>query len=187
LTDELTRTGFWFLRHGETEWNTRNLAQGSVETRLNSKGLEQAQAAATALMGRGIATLVTSPLQRARETADIVGTAIGLIPVVEHDLHETSYGVEEGLVMGAWFEDWVAGISTPHGAESFEQLTARAVRAINRCLLLAAPVLIVSHGAFFRAVRASMGLDRNVRTPNATPYWCAFGDQGWELTGLKTA
>jgi probable phosphoglycerate mutase len=184
MTD-LVRKGFWFLRHGETDWNARNLAQGSVETRLNARGLEQAHAAAAALTGHGIAGLFSSPLTRARETADVVGTATGLIPIIEHDLRETSYGVEEGLVMSGWFDDWVAGVSTPHGAESFAELTARAVAAVNRCLAAPSPVLIVSHGAFFRALRAAMGLDRNVRTPNATPYWCSFGENGWELTGIK--
>jgi len=181
---ELTRTGFWFLRHGETDWNARNLAQGNVETHLNAKGLEQAHAAAAALMGRGIVSLFSSPLARARETANVVGTATGLIPVIERDLRETSYGIEEGLVMSGWFDDWVAGVSTPEGAESFQELSTRAVSAINRCLEAPGPILIVSHGAFFRALRAAMGLDRNVRTPNATPYWCAFGEQGWELNGI---
>jgi len=181
----LTRTGFWYLRHGETDWNTRDLAQGSVETKLNSNGLEQAHAAAAALEGRGIVTMFSSPLGRARQTAEIVGNVIGLIPVIEYDLRETSYGVEEGFVMSGWFDDWVAGVSTPDGAESFEDLSARAVGAVNRCVGAPGPVLIVSHGAFFRALRAAMGLDRHVRTPNATPYWCSYGESGWELTGIK--
>jgi len=187
LMPALKRIGFWFLRHGETDWNTRNLAQGSVETQLNATGLEQAQRAAVALTGRGIAALFSSPLARARATADVVGAATGLIPVIEHDLRETSYGVEEGFEMGGWFDDWVACRGTPDGAESFHELTARAVKAVNRCLAtpgLAGPVLIVSHGAFFRALRGAMGLEPNIRTPNATPYWCAYGENGWELNRL---
>jgi len=185
LKPQLDRTGFWFLRHGETDWNTRNLAQGSVETKLNARGQEQAEAAAEALKGRGIASLFSSPLVRARETADLVGDAIGVMPVIEPDLRETSYGIEEGKVMGEWFGDWTAGNFTPDGAESFDHLMARAVGAVNRCLAFPAPVLIVSHGAFFRALRGAMGLERNVRTPNATPFWCAHGQNGWQLNPLN--
>jgi probable phosphoglycerate mutase len=183
----LLPTSFWFLRHGETDWNTRNLAQGSVETRLNARGQEQAESAAKTLRDRGIARLFSSPLMRARETAEIVGTALDLIAHFEPALRETSYGVEEGRPMDGWFDDWVAGRVTPDGAEHFDHLTARAVEAVNQCTGQPGPVLIVSHGAFFRALRGAMGLEKNVRTPNATPFWCAFGENGWELTAVKIA
>ena len=58
---------------------------------------------------------------------------------------------------------------------------ARAVAAINRALARPAPVLVVAHGALFRAVRAEMGLEANVRTPNATPLFCEPGEP-WTLT-----
>jgi broad specificity phosphatase PhoE len=185
----LIQTGFWFLRHGETDWNTRQLAQGSVETHLNAHGVEQAERAAVALQNRGIVRIFSSPLTRARQTADVVGEALGLIPAFEPDLRETSYGVEEGKVMSLWFDDWVAGNFTPEGAESFEQLTARAVLAVNRCLSvsISAPVLLISHGAFFRTIRNVMGLPRNVRTPNATPLWCDGRNGTWEVTELRVA
>ena len=82
--------------------------------------------------------------------------------------------------MTEWFNDWVAGHYTPPDAESFHSLRSRAVTAINRALAKPSPVLIVAHGALFRALRAEMGLEPNVRTPNATPYWCEPG-QPWRL------
>ena len=182
---KLAPVGFWFLRHGETDWNAANLAQGRVETRLNARGLQQAEAAAAALRDRGIGRLWSSPLLRARQTADVVGDAIGLVPAFDPDLRETSYGVEEGKPMDDWFADWTAGLSTPDGAESFDELSARAVLAVNRCIGDGGPALIVSHGALFRSLRSAMGLDRNVRTPNAVPIWCAPVESGWQLTALR--
>ena len=52
----------------------------------------------------------------------------------------------------------------------------RRVRALAR----PAPVLVVAHGALFRALRAEMGLEPNVRTPNAMPFWCEPGSP-WAL------
>ncbi len=83
--------------------------------------------------------------------------------------------------MAEWFQTWVDGDFTPEGAESFPALRARAVRVANRCLLQPAPVLIVAHGALFRALRAEMGLEPNYRTPNGIPYFCEPGAP-WTLT-----
>ena len=47
---------------------------------------------------------------------------------------------------------------------------------MNAALLRPAPVLVIAHGALFRAVRAEMGLPPNVRTPNAAPLLCVPGD-----------
>jgi probable phosphoglycerate mutase len=60
----------------------------------------------------------------------------------------------------------------------------RAKAALNRALAHPAPVLVVAHGALFRATRAEMGLEPNVRTPNGTPYWCEPGTP-WTLTEAK--
>jgi broad specificity phosphatase PhoE len=169
----LRRTGFWYLRHGETDWNAHNLSQGNVDIPLNAAGVQQAHAAAPILVGRGIATIVASPLQRARITAEIVGATLGLPVNFDPDLHEVSYGVMEAKPMhAAWFADWVAGRHTPEGAESFADLTARAVNAVNRALDNPPLVLVVAHGAVFRGLRAAMGLKPDVRLANATPTWC---------------
>ncbi len=100
---------------------------------------------------------------------------------VDEGLREVSFGAHEGQVMAEWFNDWVAGSFTPPNGESFADLRARAVAAINRALSRPAPVLVVAHGALFRALRAEMGLEPNVRTPNAMPYFCEPGTP-WSLT-----
>ncbi len=168
----LQPVGFWFLRHGQTDWNAQDLSQGSVEIPLNETGLAQARAAAEMLRGRGIATLVSSPLGRARVTAEIAGRVIERPVLIEEGLREVAFGVQEGQPMGEWFGHWVAGEFTPEGAESFASLRSRGVAAINRLLGHPPPLLVVAHGALFRAIRAEMGLDPNFRTPNAVPIFC---------------
>jgi probable phosphoglycerate mutase len=155
-----------------------------VDIPLNPVGLAQAHAAAAKLRHRGIASIVASPLSRARATADIVGAALGAPVRLDDALREGRFGVQEGQPMAGWFAAWVDGAFTPQDGEPFDALCARAVAAVNRALELPAPLLIVGHGAFFRGLRAAMGLERNQRMPNATPVLCEPDDAAWRLTAV---
>jgi 2,3-bisphosphoglycerate-dependent phosphoglycerate mutase len=168
----LPAIGFWFLRHGETDWNAQGLSQGAVDVPLNAIGEAQARRAAELLSGTNIASIVASPLARARRTAETAAAALGLPVAFDAELREVAFAGREGQPLAGWFEDWIAGTMTPPGAESFADLRARALRAVTRALAAPAPVLIVAHGAFFRALRAEMRLPADVRTPNAVPIFC---------------
>jgi probable phosphoglycerate mutase len=172
MATRLNPVPFWFLRHGETDWNAQGLSQGSTDIPLNSIGLAQAARAARTLAGiGGIATIVASPLVRARVTAEIAAEALG-------------------QPMGDWYDDWIAGTYTPAGAEPFAVLLERAVAAVNRATAMPAPVLVVAHGALFRALRLAFGHEPNVRTPNALPISClppAAGGTVWEVTPAALA
>ena len=180
----LERRAFWFLRHGETDWNARALSQGNVDVPLNEIGVAQAARAAEMLRGRGIRSIASSTLSRARDTAEMVAGVLKLPVQLDDALREVSFGVQEGQPMADWFDDWVEGRMVPEGAESFAALRARAVAAVNRALGMEPPVLVVGHGAVFRALRAEMGLPANVRTPNAMPFLCEPGDP-WTLTAAE--
>lgn len=184
--DKIHPIAFWFLRHGETDWNIKDLSQGNVDIPLNDTGLAQARSASLELRNKGIKSVISSPLSRARVTAEIAGAQLGLPVQIDEGLREVSYGVQEGVPMAAWgFQQWVDGMLTPDGAESFPALTTRAVAAVNRCIARPAVVLVVGHGALFRALRGAMGHEPNVRTRNAIPVWCeppADPAKPWQLT-----
>lgn len=186
-TDMIHPVAFWFLRHGETDWNAQNLSQGNVDIPLNETGLAQARSAALLLRGKGIRSLVSSPLSRARVTANFAATELGLPVQIDDGLREVAFGVQEGKPMAEWFQPWVDGLLTPDGAESFPSLTRRAVAAINRCLSQTPPVLVVAHGALFRAIRGAMGHEPNVRTRNAVPIWCEPPTRGTKVWGITYA
>ena len=178
---------FWFLRHGETDWNARGVSQGNIDIPLNATGLAQARAAADKLRNRGIATIISSPLSRARVTAEFVGEALEVPVAIDADLREVAFGIQEGQQMSGWFADWVAGRFTPEGAETFAALRRRAVGATNRATAQPPAVLVVAHGALFRSVRAAMGIEPNMRTPNAVPIFCEpprDGAAAWTLSPL---
>lgn len=179
---KLTRVAFWFLRHGETDWNAQGISQGNVDIPLNAVGLAQARSAALLLRNRGIATIVASTLSRARVTAEIVAETLALPVRLDDGLREVAFGVQEGQTMGNWFGDWIDGRFTPEGAEPFAVLRGRAVAAVNRATALPPVVLVVAHGALFRGLRFAMGLETNVRTQNAMPLFCEPTASGWTLT-----
>ncbi|GBR01829.1 histidine phosphatase family protein [Acetobacter oeni] len=175
----LSSTSYWYLRHGETDWNRQGLSQGRTDIPLNANGLAQAEVAGTilaehAVQDMRIERIVSSPLTRALRTAEIAADALersGARPslTVDKGLEEVCFGDQEGRPMGDWYDDWIEGHYTPPGAEPFTLLRDRAVNAVNRALSGSGMVMIVAHGALFRALRSAMCLPVNVRLPNAVP------------------
>ena len=148
----LNPTPFYFIRHGETDWNKMRLMQGQTDTPLNPNGIVQAQAAADLLATRKIVTICHSPLRRAKHTAELIAEksqARAVVPVA--GLMESNFGVYEGHPIGPWHEGWSTGDELPDG-ETYVAFLERSRHAINECLAHPGPVLIVAHGGTFRAL-----------------------------------
>ena len=185
MTDpDLLHRAFWFLRHGETDWNRAHRTQGSTDIPLNETGLAQAHRAAAALHGQAIRQVISSPLIRARQTAEIVAATLDVPLRIEPDLREAAFGAHEGEVMGAWFAAWAAGEAIPEGGESFAAVKSRAIRAINIILATTVPTLLVAHGGLFRTVRSALGYSAAVRTPNGIPLLCTPTTTGWHISEI---
>ena len=150
---------FFYLRHGETDWNREHRAQGHNDIPLNAAGIAQAHAACEPLARCAITTICASPLARARVTAEIVNQTLRRPLVVIDALKECGYGPYEGQVRGDWFKSWRRG-ETPDGAESFEGFMARALDGINRALAHPGPVLIVAHAGIYWAIQRHARLER---------------------------
>ena len=174
---------FFFLRHGETDWNTQGLTQGRTDIPLNANGRAQAEAAAQRVLHAGITRIVCSTLGRARATAHTVSLALNLPVTEDPDLREAMFGDQEGKPMGHWYDQWVTNAYTPEGGETFTDLQTRIIPAINRAIAPPGCALVVGHGAMFRAIRAAMGLSPAVRTENGIPLRCIPG-LPWELVPL---
>jgi broad specificity phosphatase PhoE len=178
----LPGTPFWFLRHGETDYNAKGLSQGALDISLNEAGRAQAELAGPTLKNRGILAIISSPMLRTRETTAIVNASLNLPITYEPDLREVIFGGMEGKPLLPWFHDWMAGTYTPEGAESFAALTARVEAVMHRLLALPGPILIVAHGGVFRAIRAIFGLEAEGLTPNAQPLYCDQQAGKWRIT-----
>ncbi|SMC22647.1 probable phosphoglycerate mutase [Andreprevotia lacus DSM 23236] len=141
----LTPVPFYFLRHGETDWNAAYRAQGRQDIPLNTRGRQQARDAALRLHDCGIRTICSSPLLRARETADIIAQGLGLSINTVQDLQEAHLGPFEGSMPGRWLQRWRGG-HTDAGMESHAGFQQRTQAAIHEALTQPGPVLIVAHG-----------------------------------------
>jgi broad specificity phosphatase PhoE len=80
------------IRHGETEWNVEGRYQGQADPPLNSKGRQQARSLARELSGAGLELLISSPLKRAAETAQILAEILGLPVFLDNRLMEIHQG-----------------------------------------------------------------------------------------------
>ena len=149
-------TRFLLLRHGQTELSVHRRYSGRGNPPLTELGREQAAAAAAYVAGiDGISAVISSPLQRALDTAKAAADALGLAVTVDDDLIETDFGDWEGLTFREAAERdpelhgrWLGDTSVPPpGGESFDTVTHRIRRARNRIIAEhgATTVLVVSH------------------------------------------
>ncbi len=80
------------IRHGETEWNLREVFRGRADVPLSARGREQARLLGEALRGSGVQAVYTSPLSRARQTADPLADALGIEVRTDERLLDMSFG-----------------------------------------------------------------------------------------------
>ncbi|MEY4418084.1 MAG: hypothetical protein RIQ88_522 [Actinomycetota bacterium] len=149
----LTETILGLLRHGQTDWNVELRLQGTSDIELNETGIAQARVAASKIHRSDWDIILSSPLMRAKVTAEIIAEQTGLEVVLVPDLVERSFGEGEGLSHPEWRKIYESGQQIP-GLETVEQLTVRA-----RSLLSLASthydgkrILAVTHGAYIRTV-----------------------------------
>ena len=153
-------------RHGQSLSNAVRRFQGMQDVPLSELGARQAEALGLALRSRRISAVYTSPLERARRTAEIAAASFGLPLQAVHDLRELSLGDWEGLTVeevsaqpgdpyARWVRDPVACL--PPGAEPLSEVQARVVRAMAE-IADAHPngqdVLVVCHGGVISAYLA---------------------------------
>ena len=168
-------TRILLARHGETEWNRIGRWQGQADPPLNEVGLQQAAELAERLAGDGISAIYASDLQRASETARVIGERLGLDVVEDEALREIDVGSWSGLTrpevearFPEGFARWQAG-QIGHDGETSEQLTERVVAAVER-IARAHPgdtVLVVTHGGAIRALRRHAAGDPGTVLENA--------------------
>lgn len=125
---------FYFIRHGETVWNTEGRFCGHTDVPLSDVGRRQARLLAARLKPIPVKALYSSPLQRALETARLIGEVVGRDPVLDQRLIELNYGAWEGLTLEeikragpAIFQTWKhdpGNVAPPEG-ESGVQLVER--------------------------------------------------------------
>ncbi len=178
-------TTIFLVRHGQTHSNITGRFTGRLPEPLTAEGREQARKAGEALAAHNISVVVTSPVARARETAEIISAATGA-PVSEHRaFSEIAIPQWEGRLKEELLADQASGYRSwkeaPHrfampGAESLADLQKRAVAGIMELFRSRSGqrIVLVSHLSVLRCMVlhfTGRGLEayREVKIPNATP------------------
>ena len=128
------------IRHGQTTWNAENILPGRLPgVRLNDKGRQQVAKLTEALSVLPISAIISSPLERARDTAEIIAQPRGLCVQFEPDLMDTDVGRWAGKNYNELNKndpEWNAykhnPTVAPEGVETFPQVQQRAVAAVER-------------------------------------------------------
>ncbi len=160
---------FYFIRHGETNWNNERRVMGQKDIPLNLKGIEQAKQAAEILQNTHFNLILSSPLVRALKTAEIISDKVQKPIVVIDELKECSLGIREGNIKGAWLEEWKQG-GAIEKAELYNDFIGRAQKAFKEALSHPSPVLIVAHNAIYWGIQKALNLP-NCDIENATPLY----------------
>ena len=148
----MTVTTFALIRHGQTDWNAQRRLQGSTDIPLNDVGRDQARDAVEALAGYGWDAIVSSPLSRAAETADLIAAGLGLTVARRvPELTERSFGPAEGLQDGPELD----ALRIPggfRGAEGEDEAAGRGLAALEALAeeFRGGRVLVVTHGSLLR-------------------------------------
>jgi broad specificity phosphatase PhoE len=188
------------IRHGETEWNASLRYQGP-DVPLNERGRLQAQGIAARLKGLELAALYASDMLRAWETAEIIGSALGLGPEPMPDLREIDVGQWEGLTPEELYRrfpehmreyDRDPARTVRLGGESYAQLQARALRALDTLgqRHSGGTLVAVSHGGAIRALLCHViGLDLahfgRMWLDNGSISELRYQKGSWRLLGLN--
>lgn len=149
-------TEIYLVRHGETDWNRAQRLQGTVDTPLNRIGLAQAHQVADRFRTL-TATVVTSPLARARNTARVIAVQSRSALVIDPLLAEIDHGSWAGLTLPTIARACPGAVIDGHlhadaldvsGGEALAAAYRRASTALLHLVSVsrAAPVVVVSHG-----------------------------------------
>jgi broad specificity phosphatase PhoE len=157
--------GVYLARHGQTAYNAEPRFQGHLPVPLDEVGRRQAEELAETAAGYGFAALWCSPLERARETAEVVGRRIGLEPRPDARFAETDCGDWTGRLFAevqaedpAGFDAWTsgeAGFRFP-GGEAFAEQAQRVQAAVSDVRAGPLPALVVCHR---HTIRFALGGD----------------------------
>jgi len=181
-------THLYLIRHGRSLWNAEGRIQGQADPPLDDLGRKQAHALAARLCSENLQMVYSSPLLRARETAEILCAAGGWPLKLDGRLKERHTGEWTGL-SGSEVDarkaanpayDW-RGLGPP-GGESPAALTARVAAGVDE-IVAAHPeqkVAVVSHGGALNAyLRHVLGIAPDY------PVHFRFGNAGWARLSLK--
>jgi probable phosphoglycerate mutase len=182
MTEQKTKQAeLWLFRHGETEWSLNGKHTSYTDLPLTEHGREQATALAPMIAKTEFDLVLTSPRQRARDTAALAGLSDRA--EVEPNLQEWNYGVYEGKStpeIQATEPGWSVWADPITGGESVDQVATRAQKVIDRCLQHGGRCALFAHAHIFRILAAVWVQQPGVFGQRLTLSTATVSTLGWE-------
>ena len=165
---------FYFLRHGETDFNARKILHDETDIPLNEKGRSQANQIKPVISSLPVQTICVSPLLRAIETAEIAAGDLSCNVVVVEELRECS---------GSEWLKMVANEPCKH----VQAFMKRVLAGINKALSFPGPVLIISHGGVHWALCHQIDVTgHEKKIGNCVPVHFSYTQQSaWDAARLE--
>lgn len=173
------------IRHGETDWNFKGKLQGKTDIPLNETGKNQAVECKAFFTGSDWDLIISSPLSRAKQTAEIINEGLNLEIVEMPIFKERSFGVAEGLTIEEIKDKYPDG-NYP-GKETKESLKKRVMAGLEEInqKYPTKKVLLVAHGAVINSILneisgGTLGT-RKTKLMNACISHVQFLEEGWKI------
>ncbi len=187
------RKDFYIFRHGETDYNKEHRWQGcSIDAELNDTGRAQAATLISKLKNVGLEIIYSSPLKRAKETAEIVAKDLKLPVEFIGDLREGCFGEAEGMLKDeisrkfpVIFEKWYNGsddldVGFPQG-ETKRQMQQRMQNVLSGLLSKEYKTIgLASHGSSIRYLLTSLSVPPH-HMPNVALFHIVYDNGVWSV------
>ncbi len=182
---------FFFIRHGESLWNEKNLCQGQKDIELSEKGLNEAKAFAVKSTNLAISYICSSPLKRALKTAQIIKQyhpQAGFAVIEEFS--ERNWGNLEGISSERMYaiekqEEENPNFNADPSIESQQDLNSRIKQGLEIAFQLHQEPLIVSHGRLFLNLCKLLNIPIIQQIKNLGLMQITKTSRGWQLQELN--
>lgn len=177
---------FYFVRHGETDWNKEHIFQGPNDVPLNDLGRQQAMELNNKIQGLDITHIFSSPLSRAKETADILAGPRNINVEIINELAECqSAETAKYLLRAKEIVNMPSFERMPENTESPKDFIDRVYSGLDMALSLShgQTPLIVAHGGTCGALFEKLNL-QPVKTPNCCLFCFKYVDGKYSLEQL---
>lgn len=189
--EKLINKKFFFIRHGVTEWNEKQLCQGQLDIELNEAGRQEAKKLGEFIKFLSFSKIYVSPLKRALETAKILQETLPECQLeLIDELKERSWGELEGIASAEMYrieelEEKNASFFPQRGVEERGAFKSRILQGMNKVLSYENEPLIVSHGRVFLSLCDLLNVPLIRQIPNTSLIECSPFKDGWQIKFLK--
>jgi broad specificity phosphatase PhoE len=183
---------FVCLRHGATDWNREGRFQGRTDNPLNEVGIAQAHEAAEKLRAVELGHVISSPLVRARRTAEIIAAAYSRTVTVEHGLIELDFGSFEGKAVRELMiqhgKNNAQGLvdMLPADSEPWADVASRALASVDQWLDRHPQdeILFVCHDAVMQSMAQTL-TGKFFKNGHGRPFRFTLTDNAWTVVEVS--